>query len=170
MTLAAFGSATNRMCIRFRKKFMICSRNLLFCVVISVWSNWIELNLLSQQWNIFYISLYQTKPLQVLQRQKAFQKTKKLDPRMKQEKAIWEPGIDEITKTSTPNISPQQHGANVVTHVRLWPIAVKINLSWKTEVSKSAWIKPWGDRYLCIYLVVFFPDWLKSYEILSSFT
>ena len=34
---------------------------------------------------------------------------------------------------------------NMLTHVRLWPRAIKLSSSWKTEVSKSAWIKPWSS-------------------------
>ena len=31
---------------------------------------------------------------------------------------------------------------NRLTHVGLWPRAMKLNPSWKTEVSKNAWMKP----------------------------
>ena len=39
---------------------------------------------------------------------------------------------------------PPATKANVLTHIGLWPTATKLNPSWKTEVSKSASIKPWG--------------------------
>ena len=55
-------------------------------------------------------------------------------------------------------------------HVGLWPTAIKLNPLWKTEVNKSAWIKPWLvtsctlclnssvqlTRYLVCYLFLFF--------------
>ena len=31
--------------------------------------------------------------------------------------------------------------ANVLTYVGSWPVSVKLNPSWKTEISKSTWIK-----------------------------
>ena len=32
--------------------------------------------------------------------------------------------------------------SNMLTHVELWPRAIKLNPSWKVEFSKSGWIKP----------------------------
>ena len=40
--------------------------------------------------------------------------------------------------------------ANVLTHTGLWPAAIKLNLSWKTEVSKSAWIKPCSPLFISV--------------------
>ena len=41
-----------------------------------------------------------------------------------------------------PNMNPpQQQGANVLIQVGLWPMAIILNPSSKTEVSKGAWIK-----------------------------
>ena len=59
-------------------------------------------------------------------------------------KAIWKVGISEIAKSSTDSApyEPIAARANVVTYVGLWPTAIKLNPSWKTEVSRSAWIKP----------------------------
>ena len=36
---------------------------------------------------------------------------------------------------------PQQQGANVLIQAGLWPMAIILNPSSKTEVSKGAWIK-----------------------------
>ena len=38
--------------------------------------------------------------------------------------------------------------ANVLRYVGLWHMAIKLNLSWKMEVSKSAWIKPWFGAWV----------------------
>ena len=40
------------------------------------------------------------------------------------------------------HINPQLQGVNVLMHVGLWPMAIKLNPLWKTRVSKNAWIKP----------------------------
>ena len=40
------------------------------------------------------------------------------------------------------HMNPQLQVANVLPHVGLLPTVIKLNPSWKTEVSKSAWIKP----------------------------
>ena len=53
----------------------------------------------------------------------------------------------EITKGSIGfALGPHKEGLsardNVLAHVGLWPTFIKLNLSGKTEVSKSAWIKP----------------------------
>ena len=81
--------------------------------------------------------------------------SKKLCDRMMHGKAIWKPGITEIAKASkgfAPGaykedlqcpLQPKAARANVLTHVGLWSMAIKLNPSWKTVVSKSAWIKPW---------------------------
>ena len=52
----------------------------------------------------------------------------------------------EITKGSI-GFAPGPHkgglsARDVLTHVGLWPTFIKLSLSGKTEVSKSAWIKP----------------------------
>ena len=41
------------------------------------------------------------------------------------------------------HMNPQLQESNVLMHVVSWPMAIKLNPSWKTEVSKGAWIKPW---------------------------
>ena len=40
-------------------------------------------------------------------------------------------------------------------HVGLWPMAIKLNPLWKTEVSKSAWIKPCCHKtwHICVEIV-----------------
>ena len=66
-------------------------------------------------------------------------------------KAIWKPGIGEIAKASrdptkraySAPYEPPVAIPNVLMHVRLYATAIKLNPSWKTEVNKSAWIKPW---------------------------
>ena len=66
---------------------------------------------------------------------------------MMHEKAAWKPGISEIAKAFMV-IAPGPHKGGL--HHAIWnpnckgqcgPMAIKLNLSWKTEVSKSAWIK-----------------------------
>ena len=79
--------------------------------------------------------------------------SRKLGYGMLHGKAIWKPGIAEIVK-ATRGFAPGPHKwdlqylleheaarANVLTHVGLWPMIIKLNSSWKMEVSKSAWIK-----------------------------
>ena len=46
-----------------------------------------------------------------------------------------------------PHRNPQVQGYNMLTHSWLWPTGIKLNPSWKMEVSKSAWIKPWLRYY-----------------------
>ena len=74
-------------------------------------------------------------------------KGKRLGHRMMHGKAIWNPGIAEIAKGELTGdlkhpLKPPASRANALTYVGLWPMAIKLNPSWKTEVSKSAWIKP----------------------------
>ena len=90
-------------------------------------------------------------------RQKKTSKGKRLGHQMKHGKAIWKPGIAEIVKASRdfahephkggsplpPFLEPPAARAYLLTHVELCPTAIKLNPSWKTEVNKSAWIKPW---------------------------
>ena len=82
-------------------------------------------------------------------------------------KAIWKLGIGEIAKASSdilpwtpqagftaPQMNTQLQGSNeLMHHVGLWPMVIKLNPSWKREVSKSAWIKPWwfGQIFLKRY-------------------
>ena len=40
----------------------------------------------------------------------------------------------------------QLQGANMLTHIGLWAMAIKLNPSWKMEVSKSTWINPWKGQ------------------------
>ena len=71
-------------------------------------------------------------------------------------KAIWKPELDEIAKASrgiapgtykvgftVPYMNPQLQESNVLMHIVLQPMAIKLNPSWKMEVSKGAWTKPW---------------------------
>ena len=55
----------------------------------------------------------------------------------------------EIASRSTasgPHKEGLQHpwlqGSNILMHVVVWPMAIKVNPSWKMKVRKSAWIKP----------------------------
>ena len=63
-------------------------------------------------------------------------------------KAIWKPRIAEIVKASR-DFAPELHKgalshpleppaarANMLMHILLWPTAIKLNPSWKTEVKK----------------------------------
>ena len=56
-------------------------------------------------------------------------------------KAIWKPEIREIAY-SAPYESLAAR-TNMLAYIGLCPTTIKLNPSWKTEVSKSAWIKPW---------------------------
>ena len=85
MTSAAFESAKNRMCIRFRKKFVICSYDLRFCVailcvVVGRWSH--RASLAKIKWVL---------------------KRKTLGHQMMHGKPIWKPGIGEKAKASRGN-------------------------------------------------------------------
>ena len=66
-------------------------------------------------------------------------------------KAIWKPRLGEIAKASrgiapgphkrgftAPHMIPHLQGSNMLTDVVLWTSTIKLNPSWKTEVSKSA--------------------------------
>ena len=86
---------------------------------------------------------------------KKWPKNKRLGQRMMHGKAIWKIRFGDIAKASkdcpwTPQrphysapYEPPAEGANVLMRVGSWPMVIKLNPSWKTEVSKSAWIKPW---------------------------
>ena len=63
-------------------------------------------------------------------------------------------GLSKIAKASmgispgpqgftAPHMNPQLPGSTVLMHIVSWPMTIKLNPSWKTEVSKCAWIKPW---------------------------
>ena len=47
-------------------------------------------------------------------------------------------------------LEPSVAKANMLPHVALWPMAIKLNPSWKTEVCKSNWIKSW----LCFHVIL----------------
>ena len=49
--------------------------------------------------------------------------------------------------------------ANVLIDIGLWPTAIKLNASWKKEVSKNAWIKP-----SMAYLSNDHDDWANQYK------
>ena len=82
-------------------------------------------------------------------------KRKRLGHQMIHGKAIWKPGIGEITKASRCTApGPRKESLQHLTWTPsckdqcadicgLWLISIKLNHLWKTEVSKSAWIKPW---------------------------
>ena len=71
MTSSAFGSLAKHMRIRCRKKFVICSNDLPFCVT-----------------------------MRVLHRQKETSKWKRLGHRMMHGNTLWKTGISEIAKAS----------------------------------------------------------------------
>ena len=71
-------------------------------------------------------------------------------------KANWRQEIAETAKASR-GIAPGPHKVGLTAphmnlqlqwpmcvHVGLWPTSKALNPSWKMEVSKSAWIKPWN--------------------------
>ena len=50
-------------------------------------------------------------------------------------------------------------------HVGLWPMTIILNPSWKTEVRKSAWIKPWfPKRYFKISLYKFILIFIQIFQ------
>ena len=59
-------------------------------------------------------------------------------------KAILKPGISEIAKASRGSapFEPIAVRTKVLTYVGLWPTAIQLNPSWKTEDSESACMKP----------------------------
>ena len=42
------------------------------------------------------------------------------------------------------------------THFGIWPTAIKLNPSGKTEVSKSDWLKPWYTYIYIIYIYIIY--------------
>ena len=94
--------------------------------------------------------------MQVLWRQKELWKRKILGHRMMHEKAIWKPGKDKDNATRRAGDGGLQRpiwAPSCKTHIELWPTStelwptsIKLNSLWKTEVSKSAWIKPCFDN------------------------
>ena len=63
-------------------------------------------------------------------------------------------GLSKIAKASrgissgpqgftAPHMNPQLQGSTVLMHIVSWSMTIKLNPSWKTEVSKCAWKKPW---------------------------
>ena len=61
----------------------------------------------------------------------------------------WKPGIGETAKASWGNAksgvyrAPYEPSSCKMPTVGLWPRAIKLNPSWKTEGNKSTWIKTW---------------------------
>ena len=55
--------------------------------------------------------------------------------------------LGSLTQSKLPGtvplspLEPPAARANVLTHIALWPTAIKLSPLWKSEVSKSAWIK-----------------------------
>ena len=73
-------------------------------------------------------------------------------------KAIWKLGIAEIAKAYRQigkDPGPTAAKTNVLAHVGLWPMTIKLYPSWKTEASQSAWINPWFLVNVPIYFNVF---------------
>lgn len=94
--------------------------------------------------------------IQVLQRQRESSKRQRLGHQMMHGKTIWKLGTSEIAKASRGiphwtqqekftalHMDTQLQGANVLMHAGIWPMTIEPNPSWKTEVTKSAWIKPY---------------------------
>ena len=48
--------------------------------------------------------------------------------------------LETTRRPYSPSTEPPAARVNILMYVWLWPLAIKLNLSWKTEVSKSAWI------------------------------
>ena len=86
-------------------------------------------------------------------------------------KAIWKPGIGETSKAfrgiapephkvgfPAPHMNPQLQEVILLMHIGLWPTSIKLNLSWKSEVSRSAWINPWMSMgtYMTSLFFLFF--------------
>ena len=70
-------------------------------------------------------------------------------------KAVLKPGIGKNSQIfqghchwapkrrfTAPHMNPWLQEANMLMHIGLWPMALKLNHSWTMEVNKSAWIKP----------------------------
>ena len=48
-------------------------------------------------------------------------------------------------------------------HFGIWPTAIKLNTSGKTEVIKSDWIKSWYTYIYNIYLPIYLPIYIYIY-------
>ena len=62
-----------------------------------------------------------------------------------------------------PHMNTPAAWANMLKYVGLWPMAIKLNPLWKTEVSKSAWIKfcinwnYWTWKEICTRITILYP-------------
>ena len=61
----------------------------------------------------------------------------------------YSPGPNKVGLTAPPYELPVAM-ANMLALIGLWPMAIKLKPLWKTEVSKSAWTKP----YFILFLLV----------------
>ena len=96
-------------------------------------------------------------------------------------KAIWKLGINEIAKASrdiapdpykrvfaAPHMNDQLQGASMLMYVGVWPMTIKLNPSWKTEVSKSAWIKPCISMFKFHYYTMLKVDITEDSDVVYS--
>ena len=103
-------------------------------------------------------------------------------------KVIWKPRIAEIVKAPRDvapeslkgkgggglqcTLEPLAARVNMLMHVALWPTAIKLNPSWKTEINKSAWVKPWSC--ICFGWVInlfrFYMMFFLPKMVISSYT
>ena len=84
--------------------------------------------------------------------------SKKLGYQVMLRNAIWKLGIAEIAKAyrhigKVPG--PTAAKINVLAHVGLWPMIIKLNPSWKMGVSQSTWISPCYCLWIMKFLYVF---------------
>ena len=73
----------------------------------------------------------------------------------------------DATSLQHPIWTPSCKG-NVLTYIGLGPMSIKHNPSWKVEVSKSAWIKPW--QHLQHFAVCFMQQVIKFTEAFTRMT
>ena len=110
-------------------------------------------------------------PCKPYEGKKNSKKRKRLGHKMIHGKAIWKPGIGETSKASrgsapephkagfaAPHMNLQLQEVILLMHIGLWPTSVKLNPSWKSEVSRSAWINPWISMgtYIASFFFLFF--------------
>ena len=86
--------------------------------------------------------------------------SKKLGYQVMLRNAIWKLGIAEIAKAYRhigKDPGPTAAKINVLAHIGLWPMIIKLNPSWKMEVSQSTWISPcyclWVMKFLYVFIL-----------------
>ena len=154
-TSAAFGSTRNHIRMRLRKKFVIYSWFAILCCHL-------------------VCRCGETKsPCKFYKGKKSSKKGKCEITKWCMERLFEKLGLVKFPKLPgampqggfiVPQMSFQLQRANMLTHIELWPTAIKLNPSWKTEVRKSTWTKPWTGIYIYgLHLSMFHASFSRVY-------